>query len=71
MTRWDSPLFTVPYEDETPDFEAIWDAMVGSDGRAKSIKPNAATIIVSDPLSRYIIWACIKSNYASYRRHQL
>lgn len=46
MTRWDSPLFTVPYDDETPPFEAIWEAMVGSDGKAKRVKPNAATVTV-------------------------
>lgn len=46
MTRWDSPLFTVPYDDETPPFEAIWEAMIGSEGKAKIVKPNAATVIV-------------------------
>lgn len=46
MTRWDSPLFTVPYEDETPPFDTIWEAMVGSDGKAKVVKPNMATVLV-------------------------
>ena len=46
MTRWDSPLFTVPYDDETPPFEAIWEAMIGSDGKAKIVKPNSATVMV-------------------------
>ncbi len=46
MTRWDSPLFTVPYDDETPPCEAIWEAMVGSEGKAKIVKPNAATVTV-------------------------
>lgn len=46
MTRWDSPLFTVPFEDEKPPSDGIWEAMVGSDGKAKSVKPNMATVIV-------------------------
>lgn len=46
MTRWDSPLFTVPYEDEGPPCEAIWEAMVGSDGKAKVVRPNLATVLV-------------------------
>lgn len=47
MTRWDSPLFTVPYEDETPPMTEIWEAMVGSDGAAKVVRPNQATVLVS------------------------
>ena len=46
MARWDSPLFTVPYDDETPPFDAIWEAMVGSEGKAKVVKPNQATVLV-------------------------
>ena len=45
MTRWDSPLFTVPYEDADPPYEAIWEAMIGSDGKAKMVRPNAATVL--------------------------
>ena len=45
MTRWDSPLFTVPYEDSAPPNGAIWEAIVGSDGRAKVVRPNAATVL--------------------------
>jgi protein KTI12 len=45
MTRWDSPLFTIPYEDAEPPFEAIWEAMIGSDGKAKVVRPNAATVL--------------------------
>ena len=47
MTRWDSPLFTVPFDDETPPFEAIWEAMIGSEGNIKTVKPNMATMTVS------------------------
>ena len=46
MTRWDSPLFTVPFTDETPPYEAIWEAMIGSDAKAKTVKPNTATVLV-------------------------
>ncbi|KAF2422596.1 chromatin associated protein KTI12 [Tothia fuscella] len=45
MARWDSPLFTVVLDDETPPFEQIWEAMVGSDGQAKIVRPNAATVL--------------------------
>jgi protein KTI12 len=46
MTRWDSPLFTVLDEDETPPFDQIWEAMVGSDGKVKVVRPNNATVLV-------------------------
>lgn len=52
MTRWDSPLFTIPWDDETPPFEAIWKAMIGSDGNIKTVKPNLATVMVR----RYIFF---------------
>ncbi|KAL9085727.1 MAG: hypothetical protein Q9165_007476 [Trypethelium subeluteriae] len=45
MTRWDSPLFTVLYDDENAPVDEIWDALVGSDGKAKAVKPNAATVL--------------------------
>lgn len=48
MTRWDSPLFTVLYEDENPAFDDIWEAMIGSHDKAKAIKPNQATVLVCD-----------------------
>lgn len=46
MTRWDSPLFTVPFDDEKPPLEDIWEAMIGSEGKAKVVKPNQATTMV-------------------------
>ncbi|SMR44359.1 unnamed protein product [Zymoseptoria tritici ST99CH_3D1] len=45
MSRWDAPLFTVPLEDAEPPCEAIWEAMIGSDGKAKVVRPNAATVL--------------------------
>ncbi|MCJ1357927.1 MAG: hypothetical protein MMC33_007923 [Icmadophila ericetorum] len=45
MTRWDSPLFTVPYDDEEPPYEAIWEAIVGKVGEKKVVKPNQATVL--------------------------
>ncbi|KAH3913714.1 hypothetical protein HBI56_080000 [Parastagonospora nodorum] len=45
MTRWDSPLFIVVEEDATPPCEQIWEAMVGSDGKMKTVKPNMATVL--------------------------
>lgn len=50
MSRWDSPLFTVPYMDEQPDLEGIWEAMVGN---AVKIKANAATVLVQPPSSSH------------------
>ena len=46
MARWDSPLFTVVEEDETPPFDLIWDALIGSDGKTKLVRPNQATVLV-------------------------
>ncbi|KAH7326418.1 chromatin associated protein KTI12 [Stachybotrys elegans] len=45
MTRWDSPLFTLIWEDDEAQtqkvFDSLWDAIAG-DGR-KVVKPNQAT----------------------------
>jgi len=46
MARWDSPLFIVVEEDPTPPNDQIWDALIGSDGRAKLVKANLATVLV-------------------------
>ena len=46
MTRWDSPLFTVLYDDATPPLDEIWEALIGSDGKVKTAKPNQATVLV-------------------------
>ena len=54
MNRWDSPLFTVPYDDEQPPCEAIWEAIIGSDGNAKIVKPHQATVMVS--LSSFLLF---------------
>lgn len=56
MTRWDSPLFTVPYDDGTPPFDAIWEALIGSDGNTKTIKPHQATVLVRDLLEITYLW---------------
>ena len=53
MTRWDSPLFTVPYYDDTPPCQDIWDAMVGTEGKVKTVKPNMATVMVK---FQYLRW---------------
>lgn len=45
MSRWDAPLFTVPVEDESPPCEAIWEALIGSDGKAKVVRQNLATVL--------------------------
>lgn len=47
MARWDSPLFTVPWDDAEPSCEAIWDAVIGSEaeGAKKLVRPNQATVL--------------------------
>ena len=45
MNRWDSPLFIVVPEDDSPPYDQIWEAIVGSDGKAKVVRPNAATVL--------------------------
>ncbi|GKT52057.1 protein kti12 [Colletotrichum spaethianum] len=46
MTRWDSPLFTLIWDDDAAQaakvFDDIWDAVAGT-GR-KAVKPNQATV---------------------------
>ncbi|KAK3178549.1 hypothetical protein OEA41_000686 [Lepraria neglecta] len=54
MTRWDSPLFTVPYEDEKPPLGDIWEAMIGSEGKVKIVKPNQATVMKPATESDYL-----------------
>lgn len=51
MTRWDSPLFTVPYDDEAPPFEEIWNALIGTEGELKKVKPNQATVMVGNAMN--------------------
>ncbi|KAI9840610.1 MAG: hypothetical protein M1837_001506 [Sclerophora amabilis] len=58
MTRWDSPLFTVLYDDLDPPYDAIWDAMIGSSGDGgkgpKPVKPNQATLLKPVASSSYL-----------------
>lgn len=54
MTRWDSPLFTVPYDDPSPPTEAIWNALVGTPGNAPVVKPNAATVLKAPTQANYL-----------------
>lgn len=44
MNRWDSPLFTVPYDDESAPGEEIWDAVIEPKGKG-AVKPHAATLL--------------------------
>ncbi|EPE33049.1 P-loop containing nucleoside triphosphate hydrolase [Glarea lozoyensis ATCC 20868] len=54
MTRWDSPLFTVVWEDESPPGEAIWDEIIGSEGVKKAVRPNAATVLKAPSSEDYL-----------------
>lgn len=42
MVRWDSPLFTIPW-DENPPFEDIWNAIIKGDKKP----PTSAVLQVS------------------------
>lgn len=42
MARWDAPLFSIPFEDETPPCDLIWEAITNP---TKTVKPNAATVL--------------------------
>ncbi|KAL9628659.1 MAG: hypothetical protein Q9164_007188, partial [Protoblastenia rupestris] len=54
MTRWDSPLFTVTFDDEAPPHELIWEAMIGPEGKTKTVKPNLATVTAPATDSDYL-----------------
>jgi protein KTI12 len=56
FARWDSPLFTVLWDDETPPCEAIWEALVGSDaeGGKKVVRPNQATVLKAPSSEDYL-----------------
>jgi protein KTI12 len=56
MARWDSPLFTVLWDDEMPPCEAIWDAVVGSEaeGGKKVVRPNQATVLKASSSEGYL-----------------
>lgn len=45
MSRWDAPLFPIPVEDADPPCEAIWEALIGSDGKQKVVRQNLATVL--------------------------
>ncbi|KAL8657171.1 MAG: hypothetical protein Q9226_002179 [Calogaya cf. arnoldii] len=54
MTRWDSPLFTVPFDDAMPPCDDIWNAMIGTEGELKKVKPNLATVMKPAAESDYL-----------------
>lgn len=43
MTRWDSPLFVIPWEDKNVPGQDVWDAMVN----AALVRPHQATVMVN------------------------
>ncbi|OWP07372.1 RNA polymerase II Elongator complex associated protein Kti [Marssonina coronariae] len=54
FARWDSPLFTVLWEDELPPCEAIWRALVGSEDEKKVVRPNQATVLKAPSTEDYL-----------------
>lgn len=45
MARWDSPLFTVPWDDAEPPCAQIWGELV--EGKGGAVRMNLATVLVS------------------------
>lgn len=45
MARWDRPLFVVAEEDGEGPWEEVWEALVGTDGKQKVVRPHAATVL--------------------------
>ncbi|CZT08378.1 related to KTI12 (TOT4) protein [Rhynchosporium agropyri] len=54
FTRWDSPLFTVVWDDEQPPNEAIWESLVGSENGKKVVQANRATILKAASSEDYL-----------------
>lgn len=69
FARWDSPLFTVLWEDERPDCDGIWEAVVGSEaeGGKKTVRPNQATVLKA-PTSEDYLYELDKSTQAILNR---
>ncbi|KAH6724594.1 RNA polymerase II Elongator complex associated protein-like protein Kti12 [Leptodontidium sp. MPI-SDFR-AT-0119] len=54
FARWDSPLFTVVWEDKQPPCEAIWESLVGSENGKKVVRPNQATVLKAPSSEDYL-----------------
>ncbi|KAF3933153.1 hypothetical protein ABW19_dt0205958 [Dactylella cylindrospora] len=50
MTRWDSPLFIIPWMDEDIPGQEIWDAMVNN----TAVKPHQATVLKPAAEANYL-----------------
>ncbi|KAK6513344.1 hypothetical protein TWF281_004974 [Arthrobotrys megalospora] len=50
MTRWDSPLFIIPWMDEDVPGEEIWNAMVNNE----AVKPHLATVLKPAAEANYL-----------------
>lgn len=49
MSRWDSPLYTIPYIDEQLPVDEIWDSLI-----KKAKPPNQATVLKAAPPTNYL-----------------
>lgn len=49
MSRWDSPLFTLPYADDDVPTDDIWNALI-----KKAKPPNQATVLKAAPPTNYL-----------------
>lgn len=55
MVRWDSPLFTVVWDDELPPCQDIWEALVEKpEGKKGVMRPNAATVLKPATTENYL-----------------
>lgn len=68
FSRWDSPLFTVLYEDATAPCEQIWAAIVEQDGELKTARPNLATIKVGLSFGRIMLRTARQCRFESAAR---
>ena len=59
MVRWDSPLFTVPWTDESPPNEDIWKAV--TEGPVKP--PNVGTQSVGQRIRYVVSWLKFSLRY--------
>lgn len=54
FARWDSPLFTVLWDDEMPACQEIWDSLIGSPDSKPVTRPNQATVLKAPAREDYL-----------------
>ena len=64
MVRWDSPLFTIAWDDNGAPLEDIWKAVTAGNVQVA----NAGTAVVRSPTSRYRLLMTYHPGTSSTRR---